>query len=421
MAEVINCDKKILSKVQKQTISNLNHHLLLQEQSNKSDHHHVNNFNSNSVKHIISNVSSSNSTDLKYLHKKFKRLASATTIVETNSSLLTNKESTNLPITHRIIETNHIVSHLSTVLTPTATTISFTPVPLSPLPALVGSRGGEVVLVNRNTENNKQILNSIICANESESSSSSSSASNLVVNHHPPISLQQLSDQLQKDKLYRPIFNQFNNFNYNNSSSPNHNDIPSGLSSNAVPLNSNSTSSSNNNNNNSNISKTIKTISSANSTASPVVSLVSRDNRIASNSTDYDLLVAANESHCPIGITDSAGRQIVYTGNHKNLFFSELPSSASTLQKTAASQQVVLQNISSPNSSPLHYLNAQQQPKVDREEPQNRYVCPYCQLSCLKPSVLKKHIRAHTNERPYPCESCSFSFKTKSNLFKHCR
>lgn len=50
-----------------------------------------------------------------------------------------------------------------------------------------------------------------------------------------------------------------------------------------------------------------------------------------------------------------------------------------------------------------------------------KYVCPYCNLVCSKPSVLQKHIRAHTNERPYPCKSCGFSFKTRSNLYKHCR
>ncbi|KAK9890952.1 hypothetical protein WA026_013292 [Henosepilachna vigintioctopunctata] len=50
-----------------------------------------------------------------------------------------------------------------------------------------------------------------------------------------------------------------------------------------------------------------------------------------------------------------------------------------------------------------------------------KYVCPYCNLACAKPSVLQKHLRAHTNERPYPCVSCGFWFKTRSNLYKHCR
>ncbi|XP_051942596.1 transcription factor HIVEP2 isoform X2 [Hippocampus zosterae] len=48
-----------------------------------------------------------------------------------------------------------------------------------------------------------------------------------------------------------------------------------------------------------------------------------------------------------------------------------------------------------------------------------KYVCDYCGRACAKPSVLKKHIRSHTGERPYPCIPCGFSFKTKSNLYKH--
>jgi len=54
-------------------------------------------------------------------------------------------------------------------------------------------------------------------------------------------------------------------------------------------------------------------------------------------------------------------------------------------------------------------------------EKSGRYVCTYCNLICAKPSVLEKHIRAHTNERPYPCDTCGIAFKTKSNLYKHCR
>ncbi|XP_052236856.1 uncharacterized protein LOC127848434 isoform X2 [Dreissena polymorpha] len=50
-----------------------------------------------------------------------------------------------------------------------------------------------------------------------------------------------------------------------------------------------------------------------------------------------------------------------------------------------------------------------------------RHICPYCQRACSKPSVLEKHIRAHTGERPFPCLICGFSFKTKSNLYKHCK
>ncbi|KAM4549578.1 transcription factor HIVEP3 isoform 1-T2 [Fundulus diaphanus] len=61
-------------------------------------------------------------------------------------------------------------------------------------------------------------------------------------------------------------------------------------------------------------------------------------------------------------------------------------------------------------------------PKQKRErKPQKpgKYVCTYCGRACAKPSVLQKHIRSHTGERPYPCVPCGFSFKTKSNLYKH--
>ncbi|KAM4633557.1 transcription factor HIVEP2a isoform 2-T2 [Polymixia lowei] len=57
--------------------------------------------------------------------------------------------------------------------------------------------------------------------------------------------------------------------------------------------------------------------------------------------------------------------------------------------------------------------------KEQKPKKPGKYICHYCGRACAKPSVLKKHIRSHTGERPYPCVPCGFSFKTKSNLYKH--
>ncbi|XP_043915944.1 transcription factor HIVEP3 [Protopterus annectens] len=57
--------------------------------------------------------------------------------------------------------------------------------------------------------------------------------------------------------------------------------------------------------------------------------------------------------------------------------------------------------------------------KEKKPQKPGKYICKYCSRPCAKPSVLEKHIRSHTGERPYPCIPCGFSFKTKSNLYKH--
>ncbi|XP_040016907.2 transcription factor HIVEP2a [Gasterosteus aculeatus] len=69
---------------------------------------------------------------------------------------------------------------------------------------------------------------------------------------------------------------------------------------------------------------------------------------------------------------------------------------------------------SGPEPPEESYGKKEQKPKKP-----GKYICHYCGRACAKPSVLKKHIRSHTGERPYPCVPCGFSFKTKSNLYKH--
>lgn len=45
--------------------------------------------------------------------------------------------------------------------------------------------------------------------------------------------------------------------------------------------------------------------------------------------------------------------------------------------------------------------------------------CSYCQQKFDFPSVLKRHVRSHTNERPYVCQVCNKSFKQLGHLSQH--
>lgn len=60
-------------------------------------------------------------------------------------------------------------------------------------------------------------------------------------------------------------------------------------------------------------------------------------------------------------------------------------------------------------------------PPASKPKSSGKHLCPHCGRDCMKPSVLEKHLRCHTGERPYPCNVCGVSFKTQSNLYKHKR
>ncbi|GLV39695.1 schnurri [Carabus blaptoides fortunei] len=71
------------------------------------------------------------------------------------------------------------------------------------------------------------------------------------------------------------------------------------------------------------------------------------------------------------------------------------------------------------NSSVLGGYESNEDYTYIRGRGRGRYVCDQCGIRCKKPSMLKKHIRTHSDDRPYTCEHCNFSFKTKGNLTKH--
>lgn len=80
----------------------------------------------------------------------------------------------------------------------------------------------------------------------------------------------------------------------------------------------------------------------------------------------------------------------------------------------------VIPKVFLPRASQVSLKPVEEAHKKERKpQKPGKYICQYCSRPCAKPSVLQKHIRSHTGERPYPCGPCGFSFKTKSNLYKH--
>ncbi|KAM9384706.1 LOW QUALITY PROTEIN: zinc finger protein 40 [Pholidichthys leucotaenia] len=133
--------------------------------------------------------------------------------------------------------------------------------------------------------------------------------------------------------------------------------------------------------------------------------------------------------------SEKAGLHINFNTGPSTITHAPIPSGPNTLpqsqppivhtcQSHSASVPSTIQVPVTPGSNQVQMttvmnFGAEQASRDQKPKKPGKYVCEYCSRACAKPSVLLKHIRSHTGERPYPCVTCGFSFKTKSNLYKH--
>lgn len=107
---------------------------------------------------------------------------------------------------------------------------------------------------------------------------------------------------------------------------------------------------------------------------------------------------------------DASRRQIV-TENHQSIELSaendhSITQSSSSLASTAtttssSSAQVIISAVYGGYKSNEEYTYV-------RGRGRGQYVCLKCGIRCRKPSMLKKHIRTHSDDRPYTCRLCKF-------------
>jgi hypothetical protein len=84
---------------------------------------------------------------------------------------------------------------------------------------------------------------------------------------------------------------------------------------------------------------------------------------------------------------------------------SVMPTNYQVQQVTIKDEHVPVNNVATPTL--VNYDNSEEYTYI-RGRGRGKYICQECGIRCKKPSMLKKHIRTHTDLRPYTCSYCEF-------------